>query len=120
LRTLIVVLLLCVSTLSAPAAVVQAAGVAVTPAAGSADDTFTIAGEGLSPGMALDIVYQSPGGAVLPATPIGMVVVVNDDGEFTFDITPATDFTEPAVGKWLVQVCVTGTDECAEATFDVQ
>lgn len=104
------------STLLAPA---DAAGVSITPASGNQSETFTIAGEGLTPGMALDINFKSPSGEVFSTAALNKVVIVDPDGDFAFEVVPASEFAGQPAGNWLVQVCVTGTDQCVQTDFNI-
>ena len=97
----------------------HAFSVIIAPSEGSQTDTFTVEGEGLQPGLALDINFKSPEGNVFSTAAIGQVVVVGPDGTFEFKFVPAREFDGSSLGTWLVQVCVAGTDDCIEGTFDI-
>ena len=97
----------------------MAAGVSITPAAGSQTDTFTVAGEGLPAGLALDVNFISPEGTVFSTAAINKVVVVDPDGDFELSVDPATDFPGTGFGSWTVQVCTSGTNDCVQTTFDI-
>lgn len=119
-RSLIAALLLSVFALMPMVAPVSAQGVSITPAVGDETDTFTVAGEGLPPGLALDVNFVSPSGQVFSTAALNKVVVVDGDGEFGMDVTPATDFAGQPSGTWTVQVCVTGTNDCVQTTFQIE
>ena len=99
--------------------VALAGGVSITPSAGSQADTFTVAGEGLPAGLALDVNFISPEGTVFSTAALNKVVVVDPDGDFEFSVDPATDFAGSGFGTWTVQVCTTGTDDCVQTTFEI-
>ena len=42
-----------------------------------------------------------------------------DDGDFSVEVTPASDLTRAHPGAWLVQGWVAGTDACAQADFRI-
>jgi hypothetical protein len=96
-----------------------AASLTVTPSSGSRDDTFTITGVGLAPGLAVDVSFRSPTGEVFSDSGRGKVVVADGDGDFSLDVVPSSDFVGQSAGSWLIQACVSGTDDCAQANFDV-
>jgi activator of HSP90 ATPase len=104
------------SPLAAPA---SAQSLTITPAAGSQSDTFTIEGTGLPAGLALDINFQSPSGEVFSTAALNKVVVVDPEGDFTFEVNPTVDFAGQPTGTWLVQVCAAGTDQCAQTDFNI-
>lgn len=91
--------------------------VMITPAAGSDQDTFTVEGEGLVPGLALEIGFASPEGNVY--TLQGRVIVVDGDGDFEFNVVPAESFTGSSKGTWVVIVCVAGTQDCISGPFEI-
>jgi len=93
------------------------ARVSITPAAGSESDEFTVDGEGLMPGLALEIGFASPEGNIY--TLQGRVIVVDADGDFEFNFTPAESFAGSSKGTWGVAVCVAGTNDCVSTTFDI-
>jgi hypothetical protein len=97
----------------------SAASVSITPPNGDQNDTFTVSGEGLQPGLALDINFKSPGGTVFSTAAMNKVVIVDGDGDFSLDILPARDFAGESEGSWMVQVCVTGTDDCVQTDFQI-
>jgi hypothetical protein len=97
----------------------SAGGVSITPAAGAQGDVFTIAGEGLQAGLALDINFISPEQNVFSTAIIGKVVIVDPQGNFLFEVVPARDFAGSSFGTWTVQVCVTQTDDCVQTTFEI-
>ncbi len=93
--------------------------VGITPANGGQSDTFTIAGTGLPAGLALDINFTSPDGTVFSTAALNQVVVVDGDGNFSFDFVPANEFQGERLGAWTAQVCVSGTDNCVQGTFGI-
>ena len=97
----------------------SAASITIDPAAGDHTDVYTIAGEGLQPGLALDINFVSPSEEVFSTAVLNKVVVVDADGDFSFEIVPAEEFKGQPAGTWTVQVCVTGTDDCVQTTFKI-
>lgn len=103
---------------AAPA--VAAERIMITPVEGHQDDTFTLTGSGLQPGLALDINFVSPDGQTFSTVFKDKVVVVGPDGKFTFEVLPRRDFSGASEGTWTVQVCVSGTDDCAEGEFDIE
>jgi hypothetical protein len=118
-RSLIAALLLSLVALAPLAQSASAENVSITPSSGSQDQTFTVSGDGLPAGLALDINFKSPGGTVFSTAAMNKVVVVGGDGSFSFDVNPATDFSGESAGSWLVQVCVTGTDNCVQTDFSI-
>jgi hypothetical protein len=56
-------------------------GVTIAPARGAQSDTFTVAGNGLSAGLALDINFSSPGGIVFSTATQNQVVVARQGRE---------------------------------------
>jgi hypothetical protein len=96
-----------------------AAEVSINPGSGSQTETFTVEGSGLQPGLALDVNFISPEGTVYSTAALNKVVVVDADGDFELGVTPATDFAGSSAGTWTVQVCVTGTNDCIQGTFDI-
>lgn len=119
-RALISALLVSAAVLILVYAPARAASIAVSPPAGDQDATFTIAVEGLTPGLTLDIAFRSPNGELISAATPKPVLVADGDGDFSFEITPAKDLARIAAGSWLVQICATGTDECVQADFDIE
>ena len=115
---LLAVLISAVACLSL-AAPSHAASVSITPTSGYQDDIYTVEGEGLRPGLALDINFKSPTGTVFSTAALNKVVVVDADGDFSFDVHPATDFDGERAGVWTVQVCISGTDDCVQTTFKI-
>ena len=107
------------ATFSSVATTAVAANVSITPAGGGQSDTFTVAGDGLQPGLALDINFKSPEGNVFSTALLNQVVVVDPDGTFTFEFVPVEEFTGSSLGTWLVQVCVTQTNDCVQSTFQI-
>jgi hypothetical protein len=97
----------------------SAADVTIAPASGSQSDTYTIQGSGLPAGLALDINFVSPDGTVFSTAALSQVVVVDTDGSFTFQFVPTNEFTGESLGKWSAQVCTSGTDDCAQTTFEI-
>lgn len=97
----------------------RAANVSITPSSGHQDEIFTVEGEDLQPGLALDINFKSPSGTIFSTAAFNKVVVVDQDGEFSFDVHPATDFDGERAGTWTVQVCAAGTDDCVQTTFKI-
>ena len=118
-RPLLVAALLAAMTLVPLNGAASAASVTISPAAGNQADTYTIEGEGLQPGLALDINFVSPSGEVFSTAALNKVVVVDGDGDFEFEVVPADDFQGQPAGTWTVQVCVTGTDDCVQTTFRI-
>jgi hypothetical protein len=118
-RSLIAALLLTAVAVVPMVAPASAASVSISPPTGHQSETFTVSGEGLQPGLALDVNFKSPGGTVFSTAAMNKVVVVDGDGDFNFDVNPSTDFAGESEGSWLVQVCVTGTDDCVQTTFDI-
>jgi hypothetical protein len=104
------------SPFASPAA---AQSLTISPAAGSQADTFTVAGEDLMGGLALDINFVSPSGEVFSTAAMNKVVVVNPEGDFAFEVNPTVDFAGQPTGTWIVQVCAAGTDQCAQTDFNI-
>ena len=119
-RTLIVSALLAALSLVPLSDAASAASITIEPASGDQTDTYTIAGEGLQPGLALDINFVSPSNEVFSTAALNKVVVVDADGDFEFEIVPADEFQGQPAGTWTVQVCVAGTDDCVQTTFRIQ
>ncbi len=119
-RTLIASALLAALSLAPLSGTASAASITIEPAAGTQADTYTIAGEGLQPGLALDINFVSPSEEVFSTAALNKVVVVDSDGDFEFEVVPADEFKGQPAGTWTVQVCVTGTDDCVQTTFRIQ
>ncbi len=97
----------------------SAADVTIAPASGSQLDTYTIQGSGLPAGTALDINFKSPDGTVFSTAALNQVVVVDPDGNFTFQFVPTDEFAGESLGNWSAQVCTSGTDDCAQASFGI-
>jgi hypothetical protein len=97
----------------------SAASITIYPAAGSQSDTYTIQGESLPPGLALDIHFMSPGGNVFSTAALNQVIVIDPDGNFAFDFVPTDEFQGESLGTWGAQVCTAGTDDCVQTTFDI-
>ena len=93
--------------------------VSISPAAGAQADTFTVAGNGLDAGLALDINFSSPSGTVFSTANLNQVVVVDGDGNFSFGFVPTSEFQGESLGTWTAQVCVSGTNGCVQTTFDI-
>lgn len=93
--------------------------ISITPDMGHQDDTFTLTGSGLQPGLALDINFISPDGQVFSTVFKDKVVVVGADGRFSFAVLPSRDFAGAQAGVWTVQVCAAGTDDCAQGDFSI-
>jgi len=111
---------LAAAVLVAPfAAPANAQSISISPPGGAQDQPFTISGEGLPAGLALDVNFQSPSGEVFSTAAMDKVVVVDPSGAFTFEVTPSTEFEGQPAGSWLVQVCVTGTDQCVQTDFNI-
>ena len=117
-RSISVLLLAVCALLMAPQAAATA-GVNIIPASGSQNTTFTVAGDGLQPGLALDVNFVSPEGTIFSTAFLNKVVVVGADGTFGLSVIPAQDFTGASFGTWRVQVCVSGTDDCIDTTFEI-
>ena len=113
----IAVALPCLSAIATPALADPSVG--ILPAAGGQTDTFTVAGAGLQPGLALDINFTSPEGNVFSTAALNQVVVIDADGNFSFEFVPATEFVGASLGTWMAQVCVSGTDTCVQGGFDI-
>jgi protein involved in polysaccharide export with SLBB domain len=113
----IAVALLLLSVVATPALADPTVG--ILPAAGAQSDTFTVAGTGLQPGIALDINFTSPEGTVFSTVALNQVVVVDPDGNFSFAFVPTTEFVGSSLGTWTAQVCVAGTDTCVQGGFDI-
>jgi hypothetical protein len=118
-RTLLVSALLAAIALAPMSGPAAAASITISPASGDQDDTFTVEGEGLQPGLALDVNFVSPSGEVFSTAALNKVVVVDPEGDFAFEVTPSTDFAGQPAGTWTAQVCVTGTDDCVQTTFTI-
>ena len=119
-RKLLVSALLVAMSLVPLSGAASAASITIEPAAGNQSDAFTIAGEGLQPGLALGINFVSPSEEVFSTAALNKVVVVDSDGDFAFDIVPAEEFQGQPAGTWTVQVCVAGTDDCVQTTFRIE
>jgi len=104
-------------TISATAA--GAAAVTISPAVGSQRQAFTISGDGLQPGVALDINFKSPAGEAFSTAAVNKVIVVGSAGSFGFAFVPADEFQGESFGTWLAQVCISGTDDCVQTTFEI-
>jgi hypothetical protein len=113
----VAVALLLLSAVATPALADPSVG--ILPAAGAQADTFTVAGTGIQPGMALDINFTSPEGTVFTTAALNQVVVVDGDGNFSFPFVPTTEFVGASFGTWTAQVCVSGTDTCVQGGFDI-
>ena len=111
--------LLAVATLLTVSTVALGAELTISPAAGSQADTFTIEGTGLEPGLALDVNFVSPEGAVYSTAALNRVVVVDSNGDFEFSVNPADDFAGSSFGSWTVQLCAAGTDNCVQTEFEI-
>jgi hypothetical protein len=107
------------ATFGSVATTASAANVSINPAGGSQTDTFTVAGDGLQPGLALDINFKSPEGNLFSTSALNQVVIVDPDGTFRFEFVPVDEFKGSSLGTWLVQVCITQTDDCVQGTFQV-
>ena len=94
-------------------------GVSISPAAGSQSDTYTIQGTELQPGLALDIHFQSPDGNTFSTAALNQVIVVDPDGNFTFQFVPTNEFQGESLGTWGTAVCTSGTSDCVSTTFDI-
>ena len=101
------------------AAPASAAGITIYPAAGSQVDTYTIEGNELPPGLALDIHFMSPDGNVFSTANLNQVVVVDPDGNFSFQFVPTDEFQGESLGTWGTQVCTAGTDDCVQTSLDI-
>ena len=101
------------------AAPANAGSLTIAPASGSQSDTYTIQGADLPAGLALDIDFMSPDGNVYPTAALNQVVVVADDGSFTFQFVPTNEFAGESLGTWTSQICTAGTDDCVQTTFDI-
>lgn len=102
-----------------PASAQSQTHIGISPGAGAQSDTFTVGGSGLPAGLALDINFSSPGGTVFSTATQNQVVVVDGDGNFSFDFVPTSEFQGESLGTWTAQVCVSGTDGCAQGTFEI-
>ena len=111
--------LVAAATFFSVSAAAFAADVSITPGAGPQTETFVVSGEGLQPGLALDVNFISPEGNVFSTAALNKVVVVDADGDFELGVTPAVDFAGSSAGTWTVQVCVSGTNDCIQGTFDI-
>lgn len=120
LRSLLAGLLLTAVSFSTLVAPAGAASITISPPVGDQAETFVVAGEGLEPGMALDINFESPNGTVFSTAALNKVIVVDPDGEFALEIVPAAEFLGEPGGTWLVQVCVAGTDQCVQTDFEIE
>jgi hypothetical protein len=118
-RALVAALVLSVVALITLAAPANAALVTITPVDGGENDVFIVAGEGLEPGLALDVNFKAPSGQIFSTAALDKVVVVADDGTFSLDILPSRDFAGETAGTWQVQVCVNGTNDCVQRDFDI-
>ena len=49
----------------------------IAPGYGGQNDTFTVSGANITPGLALDINFTSPGGTVFSTAALNQVVVVD-------------------------------------------
>jgi hypothetical protein len=97
----------------------QAGSLTIAPASGSQSDTYTIQGTDLPAGLALDIHFMSPDGNAYSTAALNQVVVVADDGSFTFQFVPTNEFAGESLGTWTSQICTAGTDDCVQTTFDI-
>jgi hypothetical protein len=50
---------------------------------------------------------------------VGKVIVVGPAGSFGFAFVPADEFQGESFGTWLAQVCISGTDDCVQTTFEI-
>lgn len=98
---------------------VGAQSVTISPPAGSQDQPFVVAGEGLPGGLALDVNFVSPSGEVFSTAALNKVVVVEPSGAFSFEVLPSSDFAGQPAGNWLVQVCVAGMDQCVQTDVNI-
>ncbi len=90
----------------------------IVPESGAQTERFTLVGRGLEPGLALDINFMSPEGNVF--TLGDSVLVVSPDGTFRYEFVPAERFAGSSTGTWTVQGCTSGTDDCAQGTFEIK
>ena len=90
----------------------------IVPESGSQTERFTLVGRGLEPGLALDVNFMSPEGNVY--TLGDSVLVVSPDGTFRYEFVPAEQFAGSSTGTWTVQGCTSGTDDCAQGTFEIK
>jgi hypothetical protein len=97
----------------------HAATLRISPLSGDQFQQFTVSGEGLPPGLLLDISVISPHDEVFSTVQAGRTVIVTQDGRFEVSVVPSSDFQDQVAGIWAVQVCIAGTDECAEGEFEV-
>jgi hypothetical protein len=103
------------------ASVVGAQSVTIDPAVGGVLDEFVLAGEGLQPGLALDIGFLAPEGRIYNLAQSGRVMIVDADGDFELPFVPAEVFSpDSQLGEWLVEVCVSGTTDCIRGTFIIE
>lgn len=120
----IVLLMLAAAVL--PALFVAGAGaqtptLSVTPSNGNQFQTFTIAGEGFTPGAAYAVTFASPDGEEFGYyTSDGSSAVTADaNGRFTVTIVPAVDFAGARAGRWTVNACTTDYVTCWSREFVV-
>lgn len=95
----------------------SAQSVTIAPVPAAQTDTVTVAGDGLMPGLALDINFVSPAGTVFSTALLNQVVVVDSDGTFSFSFLPTEQFQGESFGDWTTQVCASGTNDCVQTTF---
>jgi hypothetical protein len=48
------------------------------------------------------------------------VVIVGPDGTMSFPFRPTEVFQGESLGTWMVQSCVTGTDDCDQEEFEIE
>ena len=88
---------------------------------GNLSTPFTFSGTGFQPGVELEQIYTAPTGDDYsyfvnnqPA-----VVVVDADGRFSATVVPSRDFVRPSTGRWFVEFCYPGGDDCWTVGFDI-
>jgi hypothetical protein len=99
----------------------QSPTLTVTPSNGNQFQTFTIAGEGFTPGAAYAVTFLSPDGEEFGYyTSDGSGNVTADSGgQFTVTIVPAVDFAGARAGRWTVYACTSDYTTCWSREFVV-
>jgi hypothetical protein len=107
---------------SRPAQAQDAAGIRVTPLAGTLSTTFLFTGSGFVPGTQFQEIFTDAAGQQYVASSQGqdLIVVADNTGSFQISLNPATDVPASATRTWLVSFCVIGDTSCyAGDTIDI-
>ncbi len=107
---------------SAPAGRVHAdENAAVAPDSGTLQTTYTFSVSGMTPGHGISIaVYDAAGMRyTYQKDGIDQAIVVDDNGNASLQITPATDLGGPAPGTWKAVFVEEETGNSVTIPFDV-